>query len=58
MIESVEQFLARGGKIDVLPAQKAKKSLSLSRQLGFKESAYNVGRKKKMHREFANRMAA
>jgi len=58
MIETVEQFLARGGKIHVLPAQKAKKSLSLSRRIGFKESYYNVGRKKTIHRELANKRAA
>jgi len=58
MIESVEQFLARGGKIDVLPPQKEKKSLSMSRKMGFNESQYNVGRKKVLARQLANRKAA
>ena len=57
-VETVEQFLARGGKIQYLPSQKVKKSLNLSRKIGHKESSYNVGLSKKWARELANLNAA
>jgi hypothetical protein len=57
-VETVEQFLARGGKIQYLPPQKVKKSLSLSWKMGFKQSSYNVGLSKKWARELANLNAA
>jgi len=57
-VETVEQFLARGGKIQYLPPQKVKKSLNMSPKMGHKESSYNVGLSKKWARELANRSAA
>lgn len=57
-IESIEDFLARGGKITNLPSSPEVKSLSLSRKIGFKESQFNVGRKKVLARQYANRRAA
>ena len=58
MTETVEQFLARGGQINVLPPSREIKSLGLSFKMGHKESSYNVGLKKKAGRDFANRRAA
>lgn len=57
-IESVEDFLARGGKVTTLPPSREVKSLSLSRKIGFNESQFNVGRKKVLARQYANRRSS
>lgn len=56
--ESVQEFLARGGEVTTLPPSREVKSLSLSRKMGFNESQFNVGRKKVLARQYANRRAS
>jgi len=51
-METVAEFLARGGKIETVKAGKVDKSLNF-RKSGAGHSEYMMGRKKKMHTESA-----
>ena len=52
MIETVTEYLARGGKVTVLPPQKECKALRFAQQ-GHKHTEFNVGKKKIFHRQYA-----
>ena len=53
----LKEYLAKGGKITVLPPQRAKKSLGFAAQ-GHKFSEYNIGKKKVDHQSYAAKRAA
>jgi hypothetical protein len=57
MEKAIQEFLANGGKIEVLPPSRVKKSLGFPIQ-GHKYSEYNVGKKKVDARLYASKKAA
>ena len=54
--ETVEEFLARGGKITVLKPQKIKQALRWAKQ-GHKHTEFHIGKKKVNHRQYAATVA-
>jgi hypothetical protein len=57
MSQEVQDFLAKGGKITVLPEGKVKAGLNFPK-MGHKYSEYNVGRQRVLARLDASKRAA
>lgn len=57
MSQEMKEFLAKGGKITVLPEGRAKPSLNFPK-MGHKFSQYNIGRQRVLARLDASKKAA